>query len=72
MQLRLRACLKSDVELAAMTHNLLHHLAHLVHLDGIDHKILALVVILLGSLLKAARNLLNAIIENIGETQQYR
>ena len=54
-----------------MRDNLLDHRLHLVYLDGINHVVLAFVVVLLGCLFKAAPRFLDTIIKNIGETQQY-
>jgi hypothetical protein len=42
MQFRLGAGFKTEVELAAMADNLFHYRLHLVHLDRIDDKVLAL------------------------------
>ena len=51
-----------------MGDDLLDHRLHLVDFDGVDHIVLGLVVILLGSLLKAAPRLLDTVIEDIGES----
>ena len=72
VELGLRAGLQSEVELASVGDNLLHHGLHLVHLDGIDYEVLALVVVLLGGLHEALRGLLDAVVENVGEAQQHR
>ena len=72
MQLRFRAGLNAKVELTAMADNLLNHWLHLVHLDGEHHIVLGLVLILLGSLLETAPRLFNTVVQNIGETEQYR
>ena len=47
MQLRLRAGLKTDIELLAVRHDLLHHRPHLIDLDGVYDVILTLIIILL-------------------------
>ena len=54
VELGLRPCLKSEVELASVADDLLHHGLHLVHLDGIDDEVLAFVAVFLPGLLKAA------------------
>ena len=69
MKFRLRACLQSQVELLAVGNHLLHHGAHLIGLDGIDDEILAFVAILHSRLLEAARDFLNAVVQNVGESQ---
>ena len=71
VQLGLAAGFKADVELLAMADDFFHHLPHLVHLDGIDDEIGPLVLIFLGRLLKAAGNLVDAVIQDVGETQQH-
>ena len=63
---------KSEVELLAVTDDFLYHGLHLVHLDGIDDKVLCLVVVFLGCFLKATGGFLNAVVEDVGETQQHR
>ena len=65
-----RAGLQTDVEFLAVAHNLLDHRSHLVHLDGIDDKVLGRVAILVGRLFEAFRDFLDTVVENIGETQQ--
>ena len=72
MQLGLRASLYTKVELLTVRDNLLNYRLYLVHLDRIYYVVLALVIVLLGSLLKATPCLLNTVIKNIWETQQYR
>ena len=70
MKLGLGTGLQADVEPTAMRHQLLHHGLHLVDLDGVDDEVLALVVILFGRLLEAAGQLLDAVVQDVGETQQ--
>ena len=72
MQFRLRTCLHTEVELTTMRDNLLDHRLHLVDLDGIDHIVLAFVVVLLGSLLKTAPSLLDTVVEDVREAQEHR
>ena len=72
MQLGLRASLYTKVELLTVRDNLLNYRLYLVHLDRIYYVVLALVIVLLGCLLKATPCLLNTVIKNIWETQQYR
>ena len=55
-----------------MAHNLLDHGAHLVYFYGVDDKVLSLVFILGRCNLEAAGNLLNSVVENIGETYEDR
>ena len=71
VQLGFAAGFEADVELLAVPDDLLDDLSHLVHLDGIDDEIGALVLILLGRLLEAAGNLVDAVVQNVGEAQQY-
>ena len=71
MQFGLTASLQADVELLAVSDNLLDDLSHLVHLDGIDDEVAALVLVFLGSLLETTGNLIDAVIQNVGETQQH-
>ena len=54
-----------------MGDNFLYHGAHLVHLDGIDNEVLTFVVIFLFSLFKTSRSLLDAIVQDVGKTQEY-
>ena len=72
MQLGLGSGLQSQVEFPSVGDNLFHDGLHLVHLDGIDHIVLTLVVVLLGGFLEAAPCFLNAVVENVGESQQDR
>ena len=69
MKLGLGSGLKSQVELSSVRDNLLHHRLHLIHLNGIDHIVLALVVVLLRGLLETAPRLLDTVVEDIGESQ---
>ena len=70
MQFGFGARFEADVEFLAMAHDLLDHRSHLVHLDGIDDKVLGRVAILVGRLFEAFRDFLDTVVENIGETQQ--
>ena len=69
MQFGLGASLYAQVELTSVRDNLLDHRLHLVHLNRIDHVVLALIVVFLGSLLKTAPCLLDTIVQDVGETQ---
>ena len=72
MELRLGAGLQTDVVFIAVAHYLLHHLAHLVDLDGIHHEILGIVVILLRRLAEAAGYLADPVVEYVGKAEQHR
>ena len=54
-----------------MGDNLLDNGLHLVHLDGIDHIVLAFVVVLLRGFLETAPRLLDSVVEDIGEAEQH-
>ena len=54
-----------------MGDDLLDHRLHLVHLDGVDHVVLSLVVVLVGCLLEAAPRLFDSVVEDVGEAQQH-
>ena len=69
MQLRLGTGFQSEVELPSVRDDLLYHRLHLIYLDGIDHIVLAFVVILLRGLLEAAPRLLDTVVEDVGESQ---
>ena len=71
MEFRLRASLQSEVELLAVRDNLLNDRLHLVHLNRIDDKVFSLVSILFLCLLKTAGCLLDAVVEDVWETEQY-
>ena len=72
MKFWLRSCFQSQVVTFTMTDDLFHHRAHLVDLDGEDDEMLTLVVIFLLCFSKAFVGLLNAIVQDVGETQQNR
>jgi len=63
---------KPQIELTSMGDNLVHDGLHLVDLDGIDDIAFSLEVIFLLRLLIALSHLLDAIVEDVGETQQHR
>ena len=69
VQLRFRTSLNAQIKLTSVRDNLLNHRLHLIDLDGIDHIVLALVVVFLRSLLETAPRLLDTVVEDIGETQ---
>ena len=71
MEFRLRTCLYTEIEFLTVGDDFFHHGLYLVDLDGIDHVILSLVVILLSCLLKATPCLLNPVVEDIREAEQY-
>ena len=72
MQLRLRACLQSEVELLAVADDFFHYGAHLVDLDGVDDEVLRLVSVFLGGNLEAAGSLLDAVVQDVREADQHR
>ena len=72
MQFGLAAGLQADIELLAVAHDFLHHLSHLVHLNGVDDEVLGLIFILFGRLLEAAGNFLDTIVKDVGKAQQCR
>ena len=71
MQLRLGTSLQSQVELTAVRDNFIDYWLHLVHLDGIDHVVVAFVLILLAGLLETAPCLLNTVVKDVRKTKQY-
>ena len=72
MQFGLRAGLESEVELASVAHNLLHHRLHLIDLDGIDDEVFALIVVLFRCFSEAVEGFFYSAVENVGKTQQCR
>ena len=72
MEFGLGPCLQTEVELLAMLDDFLHHRTDLVHLDRIDDEVLGIVTIFLGSLSKAGGSLLDAVVDDVGETHQHR
>ena len=72
MQFRFRTSLQPQIELLTVLHHLLHHRADLVHLDGVDDKILPIIAILIRRLLEAGGSLLDAVVDDVGETHQHR
>ena len=70
MELGLGAGLQSQVELAAVADDFLHHRLHLVHFDGVDDEVLPLVAVFLLGLLEAAGRLLDAVVQDVGKPQQ--
>ena len=64
--------LQSEVELLTVRDDFLHNRLHLVYLDRIDDKVFSLVSILFLGFLKTAGCLLNAVVEDVWETEQYR
>ena len=71
VELGLGAGLETEVELTAMGNHLVNDGLHLIDLDGIDDVALALVVVLLARLVVAFGHLLDAVVEDVGETEQY-
>ena len=72
MELRLGTGFQPQIEFLAMTDDFFYHRTHLIHLDGVNDKVLGLVAILIRCLLEAVRNLFNTIIQNIRKTEQHR
>ena len=72
VELWLGTRLKSQIELAAVRDDFLDHRLHLIDLDGIDNKVLCLVLILLSRPLEAVGGLLDTVVEDIGESEQQR
>ena len=64
--------LQSEVELLTVRDDFLHDRLHLVYFDRIDDKVFSLVSILFLGFLKTAGCLLNAVVEDVWETEQYR
>ena len=71
MKLWLGTGFQSQVELLSMRDDLLYNRLHLVYLDRIDDKVFPLVTIFLLGLLKTACCLLDAVVEDVWETEQY-
>ena len=71
MEFRFRTAFQSEVVFLAVRDNLLHHRAHLVHLDGVDDEMLPFVVIFLFCLCKASGSLFDAVVQDVGKAQQY-
>ena len=69
-QLGLAARLDPEVEGPPVLHELLHHVALLVDLDGVDAAIAALVVVLGDGLLEGAAELVHAGLEDVGEADE--
>ena len=72
MQLRLGTGFQTQVVTLTMTDNLLHNRTHLIHLDGEDNKMLTCIRVFLLSFAEALISLLDAVIQDIRETQQHR
>ncbi len=72
MQLRFGAGLQSDVVFVAVTNYFGNHGLHLVHLDGVDDEVLAVVAVFVGRVPEAVRDLADTVVKNIGETKQQR
>ena len=72
VQLGLRPGLQSQIELASVGDDFLHHRLHLIHLNRIDDEVLGLESVLLSCLLEAGRSLLDTVVKNVGETEQHR
>ena len=71
MKFWLGTSFQSQVELLSMRDDLLYNRLHLVYLDRIDDKVFPLVTIFLLCLLKTAGCLLDAVVEDVWETEQY-
>ena len=70
VQFGLGTALKTEVVLLAVGDDFLNNGAHLIDLDGIDDEVLAAVVVFLLGTLKAIGGFLNAIVEDVGKTEQ--
>ena len=70
-QLRLGTGLQTVIILGAELRDLLHHLPLLVHLDGVDTLVLALVIRFLDRLPEAVVQLRNAAAQQVPETEQH-
>ena len=55
-----------------MADDLFYYGTYLVDLNGINDKILSFVVIFLGCLLEAVAGFLDTVVQDVGETNQYR
>ena len=71
MKFRLRASFQADVAFLAVAHDFFDHGAHLVHLDGHHHEVLAVELIFLGRLLEAGVDLVDTVVQDVGETNQH-
>ena len=71
MELRLRAGFEPEIVTLSVADNFLYDRAHLVDLHREDDEVLGLIVVFLGSLAEALVRLLNPVVENIREAQQY-
>ena len=71
MQFGFGACFQSEIEFLAVADNLLDHRTHLIHLNGIDNKILRLVAVLFRRLSETTGNLLNPVVKNVGKAHQH-
>ena len=67
VQLWFRTSLQPKVELPTVRDDFLYHWLHLIHLDGIDHIVLTLIIILLTGLPETAPCLLDTVVKDIGE-----
>ena len=70
MKFGLGTTLETEVVLLAVGDDFLHDGAHLIDLDGIDDEVLAAVVVFLLGTFKTIGGFLNAIVEDVGETEQ--
>ena len=71
VELGFRAGFQTEVELPAVRDNLFDDGLHLVHLDGVDHVVLALVVVLLAGLPETVPRCLDTAVEDVGEPEQH-
>ena len=70
VQFGLGTALETKVVLLAVGDDFLDNGAHLIDLDGIDDEVLAAVVVFLLGTLEAIGGFLNAIVEDVGKTEQ--
>ena len=72
VELGFGAGLQANVALLTVADNLFDHGAHLVHLDGHHHEVLAMELVFFGGLLEAGVDFVDAVVQDVGETQQHR
>ena len=71
-QLRLRPSLQTEPVRTPVLENFLHHLALLVHLDGINAAVAALVAVIVDRVLKRLVHFAEPVLEDLAEAEQNR